>query len=188
MGPRFATTARLARKQHGRVARRQLLEAGVDGEQIKRWIADGRLWPVHALPEITVPTTAGRRRPGIVVHRVRRLHGLDVATLDGVPITTAPRVLLDLAPRVPSRVLTRLCHEAWVRHRTGPRHVEACIARNPGKKGAARLRHALGAEADVARRRRSNHLAFTYGDVFERGVATAAELARRLAAADPTAA
>lgn len=33
-------------------------------------------------------------------------------------------------------------------------------------------------EADVARRRRSNHLAFTYGDVFERGRRTAAELAR----------
>lgn len=31
-------------------------------------------------------------------------------------------------------------------------------------------------EADVARRRRSGHLAFTYGDVFERSVATIAEL------------
>ena len=31
-------------------------------------------------------------------------------------------------------------------------------------------------EADVARRRRSNHLAFSYGDVFERREATAKEL------------
>ena len=31
-------------------------------------------------------------------------------------------------------------------------------------------------EADVARRRRSNHLAFTWGDVFERGAQTIAEL------------
>ncbi len=36
-------------------------------------------------------------------------------------------------------------------------------------------RHAF--EADVARRRRSNHLAFTWGDVFERAPQTAAELA-----------
>ncbi len=36
-------------------------------------------------------------------------------------------------------------------------------------------------EDDVARRRRSNHLAFTYGDVFERGRQTIAELAPRLA-------
>jgi hypothetical protein len=35
-------------------------------------------------------------------------------------------------------------------------------------------------EADIARRRRSNHLAFSYGDVFERGAATASELAPRL--------
>jgi Transcriptional regulator, AbiEi antitoxin len=35
-------------------------------------------------------------------------------------------------------------------------------------------------EADIARRRRSNHLAFSYGDVFERAEATARELAPKL--------
>jgi hypothetical protein len=138
--------------------------------------------------------------------------------------------------------LTRACHEAWAIHGTGPDEVEACIARNPRKKGAAKLRRALGAdvtlsaledeflallrrhclplprtnvdhrgdkvdcrwpyhdltvellsyrfhatrrafEADVARRRRSNHLAYTYGDVFDRPAATATELRRRLYAA-----
>jgi hypothetical protein len=39
-------------------------------------------------------------------------------------------------------------------------------------------RHAF--EADVARRRRSNHVAYTYGDVFERGARTAAEIAALL--------
>jgi len=39
-------------------------------------------------------------------------------------------------------------------------------------------RHAF--EADIARRRRSSHIAFTYGDVFERGDQTAAELAQAL--------
>ena len=42
-------------------------------------------------------------------------------------------------------------------------------------------RHAF--EQDVARRRRSNHVAYTYGDVFERGAATAADVARRLSRA-----
>ncbi|MEA2193547.1 MAG: hypothetical protein QOI73_3668 [Solirubrobacteraceae bacterium] len=41
-------------------------------------------------------------------------------------------------------------------------------------------RHAF--EADVARRRRSNHHAFTWGDVFERPAQTASELAALLAA------
>ena len=133
-----------------------------------------------------------------------------------------------------------MCHEAWIHHRTTPRDIEACIARNPSKKGAAKLRRALGSditlsdledgflallrahglplprtnidrhgdkvdchwprqgltvellsygfhasrhafELDVARRRRSNHVAYTYGDVFERGRATVADLRRRLA-------
>lgn len=37
-------------------------------------------------------------------------------------------------------------------------------------------------EADVARRRRSSHVAFTYGDVFERAARTAAELGGALQA------
>jgi hypothetical protein len=36
-------------------------------------------------------------------------------------------------------------------------------------------------EDDVARRRRSGHVAYTYGDVVERAAATIADLRRRLA-------
>jgi hypothetical protein len=197
-----------------------------------------RLLPgVAAPPEVTVPTLAGRQRPGIVIHRVKALlHPRDVAIVDGIPITTVPRALLDMAPSLEPRELTRACHEAWIRHRTSPRDVEACIARNPKKHGGAKLRTALGSDAtlskledgflallhahglprprtnidhhgdkvdchwpqlgltvellsfrfhgtrrafetDVARRRRSNHIAYTWGDVFERPHETIAELA-----------
>ncbi len=146
----------------------------------------------------------------------------------------------------PRAELTRACHEAWVRHRTGPAPFAACIARNPTKRGAAKLRRALGTdvtlseledgflelmranamprprtnvdlagdkvdchwpahgltvelhsyrfhgsrqafEADLARRRRSNHVAYSWGDVFERGGATAADVRRRLATCGGTA-
>ncbi len=189
--------------------------------------------------EVTIPTTAHLRRPDVVIHRVRSLPELDTAVLDGIPITTVPRVLLDLAPRSSAEELARLCHEAWVQHGCGPEAVEACIARNPHKPGASRLRRALGSdvtlsaleeaflallaahglplprtnvdrhgdlvdchwpergltvelvsyryhatrrafERDVARRRRSDHLAYSYGDVLERPAATVAELRRRL--------
>ncbi|MDP2712418.1 MAG: type IV toxin-antitoxin system AbiEi family antitoxin domain-containing protein [Solirubrobacteraceae bacterium] len=191
--------------------------------------------------EVTIAVSSGRRRPGITIHR-SRLHRLDHDTLDGIPITIVPRILLDLAPRLSPQRLSRACHEAWVRHATTPGQVEACIARNPHKPGARKLRHALGAdvtlsdlesaflvllethglprprtnidhrgdkvdcrwpdrdltvellsyryhatrhafEADVARRRRSNHHAYTYGDVFERAVRTAAEVAALLSTA-----
>lgn len=186
-------------------------------------------------PEITVPSTAERSRSGIVIHRVRALHPRDVCVVDGIPVTVVPRVLLDLAPSLKPAELTRACHEAWVHHRVTPQMIEACIARNPAKPGAAKLRHAYGAdvtlstledrflkllkdhdlpqprtnidvegdkvdchweqygltielhsygfhetreafEKDIARRRRSRHFAFSYGDVVDRADATAAEL------------
>ena len=191
-------------------------------------------------PEVTVPTTAHRRRPAITIHRVWELPALDITKLRGIPITTAPRTLLDLTPRLSPATLARACHEAWVRHGMTPDDVEACIARNPYKPGSAKLRAALGAdvtlselergflalmhanglplprtnidhhgdkvdchwpklgltvellsfrfhatryafEQDIARRRRSNHIAYTWGDVFERPTGTLADLAPRLA-------
>lgn len=101
-------------------------------------------------PEITVPTTAHRRRPGIVIHRVGRLPALDTATIDNIAIATVPRVLFDLARTTAPKNLTRLCHEAWVHHGTTPGHVEACIARNPHKPGAQKLRRALGTDVTLS--------------------------------------
>ena len=36
-------------------------------------------------------------------------------------------------------------------HRVTPEIIEACIARNPGKPGAAKLRHALGADVTLSK-------------------------------------
>jgi len=186
-------------------------------------------------PEISVATYSGRRQPRIVVHRVASLPRADTTTFHGIPMTTVPRALLDVAPMLSPSDLCQACHEAWVRHRVTPAHIEACIARNPTKKGIAKLRRAYGADAtlselekgflrlldhhglprprtnidlmgdkvdchwsqhgltvelhsygfhatrwafenDNTRRRRSRHLPFTWGDVFERGAQTAAEL------------
>jgi hypothetical protein len=286
MRPSFDTIARIAGGQHGRISHAQLVAAGIDREQVKRWRADRRLHPVHVgvyavghvapsllgdlmaaalaggdgavvshgscghalrilrvrppRPEITVPTTTGRTRAGLVVHRVRALHPDDTMRFHGIPFTNPARLLLDVAPRLSHEELTRACHEAWIRYGTTPADVEACIARNPTKKGARKLRRALGSdvllsdlesgfrallrrhglplprtnvdhvgdkvdchwpqlgltiellsfrfhgtrrgfENDVARRRRSNHIAYTWGDVFERAQRTVAELTPLLA-------
>ena len=280
MRPIAANVARIAGRQRGRVTAQQLIEAGLDRNRIKRWVADGRLRREHKgvytlghpdsspagqytsavlaagngaflshepaayllrivrrpppAPEVTIASGHGRRRPGIRIHR-SSLPALDVAQLECIPITIAPRVLLDLAPRLPAEELARACHEAWVHHRVTPRQVEACIARNPHKPAIAHLRLALGSdvtlsalesgflalldgqglprprtnvdrrgdkvdchwpaldltvelmsyrhhatrhafETDLARRRRSSHLAYSYGDIFERGPLTIAEL------------
>lgn len=191
-------------------------------------------------PEITIPPSDCRRRPGIRIHR-SALHPRDVFEVDGIRVTSIPRILLDLAPSLPQVELTRACHEAWIHHRTRPHHIEACIARYPHKPGIAKLRAALGAdvtlsdletaflrllstnklprprtnidragdkvdcywpdldltiellsfgyhatryawEEDIARRRRSNHIAYTWGDVTERAAQTVAEVAALLRA------
>ncbi len=102
-------------------------------------------------PEVTVPTLGGRARPGIVIHRVKELHRLDTCIVHGIRMTTVPRTLLDLAPALDLVDLTRACHEAWIHHRTPPRFIEDCIARNPGKKGIAKLRAAIGADATLSK-------------------------------------
>ena len=142
-----------------------------------------------------MPTTAGRKGDDFRVHRVPHLHVLDVAVFQDIPITIVPRILIDIAPATTPEHLARACHEAWVKHRTTPQQIEACIARNPRRHGIGKLRAAMGTdvllsyrfhatrqafENDVARRRRSSHIAYTYGDVLERPRATIADLRRRL--------
>jgi very-short-patch-repair endonuclease len=50
---------------------------------------------------VTVPTEAGRRRPGIVVHRSRTLLPSHVTRRLGIPVTTPSRTLEDLRRTLP---------------------------------------------------------------------------------------
>lgn len=91
--------------------------AGEDGAVLSHWDA-AALWkliepgkpPVH----VTAPTHAGRaRQPGIVVHRSLTLEVDGVARRDGIPVTSAPRTLMDLAStRIAERTLERTVDEA----------------------------------------------------------------------------
>ncbi len=102
------------------------------------------------IPEVTVPTTAGRARPGITIHRVGELHPLDTTRVGRIRTTSVARTLLDLAPSLSPAELTRACHEAWIRHGTTPADVIACIERNPRKPGARKLRVALGSDVTLS--------------------------------------
>lgn len=62
--------------------------------------------------DVTVPRPGGRRaRRTIVVHRAE-LPAQEVACVDGIPVTTPARTLLDLADVVPRRALERAMDEA----------------------------------------------------------------------------
>jgi hypothetical protein len=70
------------------------------------------LEPIH----VTVPASPDDPRdrpeppPGVIVHYVPELHPDDVTVLDGIPITTPERTLIDLAETLDQEELCR-CFE-----------------------------------------------------------------------------
>jgi very-short-patch-repair endonuclease len=92
--------------------------------------------------EVTAPRSR-RRRAGFVVHTSRCLHPDDRDVVDGIPVTSAARTLVDLAEVVTERRLANAIHEAEVQRVFDLRGVEAALARAPGRAAGQRLRHVL---------------------------------------------
>jgi hypothetical protein len=174
----------LARRQHGHVARRQLLELGVRHGLIRGRLASGAWVTVHAgvycigprrndpvsraaaavlacgpgavlshasaaslwefLPQWSFPleVTAERRheRPGITSHRCPSLQPRDTTRQRGVPTTTRARTILDLAPRLTHKQLTRLVNDALRERDLRPAALKDVLERNRYHPGARLLR------------------------------------------------
>jgi very-short-patch-repair endonuclease len=97
-------------------------------------------------PEVTAPTA--HRVHGVTTRRCG-LDPRDGTILRGIPVTTVARTLTDLAAVLSPDELARACHEAGVRHRTTPAHVEAVLVRRPTTAGASKLRAILRGDARV---------------------------------------
>jgi hypothetical protein len=96
-------------------------------------------------PEVTSRTE--RRVAGVTTHRSRQLDR--GTTWRNIPITTVARTLVDVAADLPLDALARACHEAGVKHRTSPRHVEAVLAQRPNTPGATKLHNMLRGDVRV---------------------------------------
>jgi very-short-patch-repair endonuclease len=101
-------------------------------------------------PPPEVITLTKRRIKGITTHRSRRIDPQDATTWRGIPVTTPPRTLVDLAADLPPDALARACHEAGVRYGTTPAQVEAVLERRPNSPGAANLRRILRGDVRVS--------------------------------------
>jgi len=97
--------------------------------------------------EVTAPT--GRHVRGVRTRRERRLVREDATVWQGIPVTTVPRTLVDLAGVLGEDDLARACHEAGVRYGTTPAMVEAVLARRPNSRGASVLRRVMRGEVRV---------------------------------------
>jgi predicted transcriptional regulator of viral defense system len=99
-------------------------------------ISAAALWDlIRSSSPIIHVTTPNRRSPrGIRVHRVRRVHEDDVAVIDGIPVTSVARTLLDLADVFPARRLIRAIEQAERLQIFDLRAVERLMARSGGRR------------------------------------------------------
>jgi very-short-patch-repair endonuclease len=197
----------MAGRQHGLVARRQLIDAGVGPRAIEERIGRGRLHVVHRgvyavghtafsvrgrwmaavlaagteavlshrtaamlwglIPrssgeiEVTRPTSA-RRRPWIVLHR-SPLPGDERTWVDGIPVTSVSRTILDLAAVGSRRQVERALNEMEVLSLTDSLSIPDLLERYPRRRGSAVLRDLLGGDEGV--------VGITQSDLEERFVA-----------------
>ncbi len=92
---------------------------------------------------LTAPTRQRAKRD-FVVH-FARLEPQDVATVDGIPVTSPARTVLDLAPDESARDLGRLLRRAEDGGLLDRRRFETLLSRTSGHRGNAKLAAALRA-------------------------------------------
>lgn len=100
-----------------------------------------------SIVEVTAPSE--RRVDGVRTRRSRTLQPVDATIVRSIPVTTAPRTLVDLAAVLGQEELARACHEAGVLHGTTPAQVETVLARRPNAPDRAKLRRVLHGDAPV---------------------------------------
>jgi very-short-patch-repair endonuclease len=93
---------------------------------------------------VTVPARRCPRHRGIRIHRIHALPPDEVTRLRGIPVTTAPRTLLDLASVLSSRELEQALAQAERMYAGTQRRLLALLARYPARAGTPTLRELLG--------------------------------------------
>jgi hypothetical protein len=105
------------------------------------------LWGLRPDHRRVIDVTARRgshgRRSGIAVHLVRELHPDDRTSVEGIPVTTVARTLLDLAQVVGDEALRRALEQAERLRLFDLRAVDALIDRAEGRRGVRTLKRAL---------------------------------------------
>lgn len=105
--------------------------------------------------DVTAPGRRGRCPSGVDAHRDGALSPGDRAELHGIPCTSLPKTLLDLAALVPVWELRRAISEAEVRRVLDHSAMRRLIRRSRGRRGVARLRLLLDEIHPETKRTRS---------------------------------
>jgi hypothetical protein len=92
--------------------------------------------------DVTVPRR-GKNRRGIRVHRAPALDTRLTTRVEGIPVTTLPKTLLDLAASGSSRELSNAVDKAKRLDRLSLADIDAMLERQPGAAGSRALAKAL---------------------------------------------
>jgi predicted transcriptional regulator of viral defense system len=136
---------------HARLSQRGLWMAAVlaAGEgAVLSHLAAAKLWEIwrRKVTGTDVTTPRQRRdRPGVRVHRARRLDPRDTTVHDGIPVTTVPRTLVDLSSVLTAAQLANVIHEAAFRNRFDVEATRRATERAAGRRELDVLATALDA-------------------------------------------
>lgn len=103
-----------------------------------------------SLIHVTVPGSHRTGRPGLVVHRTRNLAAADTGVVDGLPVTSVARTVLDFADGARDHELVRILEQAQRLRVFDMRSFEELLERSRGRRGVAALRRAMAELADDA--------------------------------------
>jgi very-short-patch-repair endonuclease len=96
------------------------------------------LWGIRAAGETNIDVTIlrghGRSRKRITTHMVRRLDDVDLTRVDGIPCTTIPRTLLDLADVLDRQRLERAIAQAELLGLFDLNALNELLGRAPGRR------------------------------------------------------
>ncbi len=108
-----------------------------------------RLWgvfPFEPSPiEVSRPVAGRTKHDGILLHQARLLED-EVEEVDGIPVASLFRAILDLAAVASKREVERALHETEVKQLTGRVSLSQLLHRHPGRRGAATVREILAGQ------------------------------------------
>jgi predicted transcriptional regulator of viral defense system len=107
------------------------------------------LWGIYkgagALVHVTTTKRSRQKRPGVRIHRARRLHPEDATVRDGIPVTTVARTPLDLTDVLGADRLLRAMREAEYLRPLELDTVDDAVQRAHGRRRIQLLKQAIAA-------------------------------------------
>lgn len=120
-----------------------VLACGGPGASLLGFRGAAAPWDLMPMPSLAIDVFTLRRscsRPGIRVHRTTSLEPQDITDIDGLPLTTPIRTLIDLADQLTPHRLERVLHRAEILRLLDVNAIHARLTALPGRRSRTLLK------------------------------------------------